>query len=103
MPGRRNRQKRRRRLLHWAQSGLCPLCKQSLPKVDEVVQDPPRSLTIDHVYPTKHGGLDQGWNLLLVHQYCNENKSSRKPSIRLMILTGLVHYAIFVREKRFFY
>ena len=97
------RNRRRRGLLYWAQSGLCPLCKQSLPMPDEAVQYQPRRLSLDHVYPKKYGGLDQGWNLLLTHEGCNTKKKSILPSIRLMLLAGLVHYAIFIREKRIFH
>lgn len=100
---RRGRNLRRlRESLHWAQSGLCPICRK--PMMDPMMARMARPTspgypTIDHVLPLDRDGREAACNTLLTHQKCNNERGNDMPSRRLLRVAYWVHKARQMRHR----
>jgi 5-methylcytosine-specific restriction endonuclease McrA len=91
-----------RERLHWAQSGLCPLCRKPIMDISLAELSRPTSPgypTFDHVLPIARGGADIAKNVLLTHRKCNAKRGSAMPSRRLVRLAHWVNEARQMRHR----
>ena len=75
----KRRRQRQRRMLHWAQQGICAGCGGPI-KATGKVKWAPDYPTFDHVDPRRLGGPRSIKNGLLKHRVCNELRKGDLPS-----------------------
>lgn len=71
--------KRRRNKLYQEQDGLCHWCKKDMR--DDVPEDHPDRVTLDHVMPISKGGTNDLSNLVAACFACNQERKNVPPEI----------------------